>query len=283
MFKIKRNQVIISALVVMIAVAGYLSYVDRKSGTLTADQFATTTQGDESALVLDNSSGQEVPVVNLNNQDQVANTDIANAAATANPVAAANSVGDNSAVNGVAAATASAAASPAAGTSLNNTTAGANNTTGLTSAGSDNSAAAPSTEPGQAVFVNSTSDSSYFVQAKLDQEQTRSKEKDLLTQMINSDNITSTQKTQCADELLTLQNRMEEESSSEAMILAKGFGDSFVSIDNTGVDVVVTQSSLTASEAAQITDIVTRKTGLAISQIKISPVKSVASGVASGE
>lgn len=63
MFSVKRNQVIISALVVMIAVAGYLNYIDRgNKADLTT--MSLTEEGEITALVMDDVTGQEVAVVN---------------------------------------------------------------------------------------------------------------------------------------------------------------------------------------------------------------------------
>jgi len=52
MFVLKRNQIIITALVVMIAVAGYLSWNDTRSGDLTVG-YLLTDQGEVAALIPD--------------------------------------------------------------------------------------------------------------------------------------------------------------------------------------------------------------------------------------
>ena len=77
-----------------------------------------------------------------------------------------------------------------------------------------------------------------------------------------------------ADNLLEIQQRIEKETAAEAMIESKGFSEVYVRIDDNTVDVVVNKSELTDSELAQIMDIVTRKTGMKESQIRISPLKS---------
>jgi len=78
MFKIKRNQVIISALVLMIVVAGYLNYTDRNDQTAPGTSMTLTPQGDISALVLDDITAQELAVVNTTIQKApVTNPDVA--------------------------------------------------------------------------------------------------------------------------------------------------------------------------------------------------------------
>lgn len=128
---------------------------------------------------------------------------------------------------------------------------------------------------GEAVFVNAdaTQSDTYFVQAKLDREQSRAKQKDMLTEMINSSEIDNEQKQQFADGILEIQQRIEKETASEDMIKAKGFKDAYVRIDDETVDVVVDAETIDEQQAAQIEDIVKRKTGYSAEQIKISTLK----------
>ena len=126
---------------------------------------------------------------------------------------------------------------------------------------------------GEAVFVNNSNDTSYFVQAKLEREQARAKQKDILTEMINNTNVDQAKKADAADEMLKIQERIEKETAAEAMIEAKGFKEVYVRIDDDTVDVVVNKAELSESEIAQIEDIVKRKTGASVDKIRISPIK----------
>ena len=128
-------------------------------------------------------------------------------------------------------------------------------------------------DTGAAIYVSTTPDT-YFVQAKLDREQARASQKDMLTEMINNTNVDEAKKQECADNLLEIQQRIEKETAAEAMIESKGFSEVYVRIDDDTVDVVVNKSELSDSELAQIMDIVTRKTGMKESQVRISPLKS---------
>ena len=78
---------------------------------------------------------------------------------------------------------------------------------------------AETTGDGAAVYVSANGNgSAYFAEAKLNREQSRAKEKDILTEMLNNENITEEQKAKCTESKLLLQERMEKESAAEAMI-----------------------------------------------------------------
>ncbi len=128
---------------------------------------------------------------------------------------------------------------------------------------------------GEAVFVNAGIENSdtYFVQAKLDREQSRAKQKDMLTEMINNPKVDESQKQDFAKGILELQQRIEKETASEDMIKSKGFKEAYVRIDDDTVDVVIDCESITEQQAAQVEDIVKRKTGYSSDKIRISALK----------
>lgn len=208
MFMIKRNQVVVTALAVMIAAAGYLNFQESRgsSGSQTALQL--TEEGDVTALV-DYSALPD---------------DIDTADVELDPITAevAETAGD-----------------------------------------------------GAAVFVsaNASDSASYFAEAKLDREQSRAKQKDILTEMLNNENVSQDQKAKCTESMLELQERIEKETAAEAMIESKGFKEAYVRMDDDTVDVVVDQDTLTDAQVAQIEDIVKRKTGMDASKIRISTLQ----------
>ena len=230
---IKRNQVIITALVIMVAVAGYLNYVDSNSPS---NEILLNDEGEVAALVpndslpananIDNNIEPEVGIAltsdeqenKKNNKEKKNNEDKKE---------------DNK------------------------------NKTQKTDA----------SDPGKAVFVNKTVDSSYFVQAKLEREQARAKEKEILDEMINNTNLDESKRGECADEKIQIQKRIEKETAAESMIESKGFSEVYVRMDDNTVDVVVNKETLSEAEIAQIEDIVKRKTGLEPNKIRISTIK----------
>lgn len=200
MFVIKKNQVIITALVLMIGTAGYLNFADNRAA-------------EPSQVVLNDSDD----ITGL-----VPDSDLYGDPLAMEETTPVNSEQDNA---------------------------------------------------GEAVFVNNSNDTSYFVQAKLEREQARAKQKDILTEMINNTNVDQAKKADAADEMLKIQERIEKETAAEAMIEAKGFKEVYVRIDDDTVDVVVNKAELSESEIAQIEDIVKRKTGASVDKIRISPIK----------
>ena len=205
--KLKKNQIVITALVAMIGAAGYLNYIDTHPET---SEVMLTDEGELAAVWEDDA------VLTADENSEIALSD-----------------------------------------SLN---------------GGDTAQADPDTA-GEAVFVNSSNDSSYFMQAKLEREQARSKEKALLNEMLANENVESGEKSTAASAMLEIQQRIERETAAEAMIEAKGFKEVYVRIDDETVDVVVDRNELTDAEVAQIEDIVKRKTGYTSDKIRISPLK----------
>ena len=121
------------------------------------------------------------------------------------------------------------------------------------------------------MFVNSSTDTSYFVQAKLDREQSRAKQKDMLNEMLNNEKATSEQKNEATTAMLQIQKRIEKENAAEDMLKAKGFSEVYVRMDDDTVDVVVDKEKLTDAEIAQIEDTIKRKQGLPADKIRITP------------
>jgi stage III sporulation protein AH len=227
MFVLKRNQIIITALVIMIAVAGYLNYLDTR--VVNSPGIPLTDQGEIAALVPDLSFINEYAFQETGNAWTVDD----------NPaIAVSGAFGDLDFSELVM-----------------------------------NIPETDYTEAGEAVFVNTSRDSSYFVQAKLNREQSRATEKEILTDLINNANVEAAHKAKAADSMLEIQKRIERESAAEAMIESKGFSEVYVRIDDNSVDVVVNKEALTDAEIAQIEDIIKRKTGMSENQIHISPIR----------
>ena len=221
MFAVKKNQVIITALVAMIAAAGYLNYID------------SAPQKANEVMLTDNSD-----IALVGDSNNVAVTD------------------DNPEI--------AAAESTTSGSTSSEKN--EEKTTNFNKAEADSDA-------GAAVFVNSSTDTSYFVQAKLDREQSRAKQKDMLNEMLNNEKATSEQKNEATTAMLQIQKRIEKENAAEDMLKAKGFSEVYVRMDDDTVDVVVDKEKLKDAEIAQIEDTIKRKTGLPADKIRITPFK----------
>lgn len=125
--------------------------------------------------------------------------------------------------------------------------------------------------PGEAVFT-STNGVTVLSDAKLLKEQTRAKNKETLMEIIESTGLTDVQKQEAVDSMVQMTEIAEKEAAAEILLEAKGFSDVVVSINGDAVDVVVNASELTDAQRAQIEDIVKRKTDISAENIVISTV-----------
>lgn len=127
--------------------------------------------------------------------------------------------------------------------------------------------------PGEAVFTASAG-VEILSEAKLLKEQTRAKNKETLMNIIESAGLTDTQKQDAVNSMVEMTQIAEKEAAAEILLEAKGFKDVVVSITGDGADVVVNAQSLSDVQRAQIEDIVTRKTDIAPENIIISTVET---------
>lgn len=125
--------------------------------------------------------------------------------------------------------------------------------------------------PGEAVFTSSTG-MAILSEAKLLKEQTRAKNKETLLEIINSTGLSDEQKQEAVNSMVQMTAIAEKEAAAEILLEAKGFTDVVVSINGNAVDVVVNAASLDDAMRAQIEDIVTRKTDIEPQNIIISTV-----------
>lgn len=126
--------------------------------------------------------------------------------------------------------------------------------------------------PGEAVFTSGTV--SEMSGAKMQKEQTRAQNKETLLEIINNANISDTQKQEAVNSMISMTDIAEKETAAEILLETKGFDDAIVSIDGESVDVVVNTAELTEAQRAQIEDIVIRKTGVSAESIVISTVNA---------
>lgn len=125
--------------------------------------------------------------------------------------------------------------------------------------------------PGEAIYTASQGITT-ISEAKLLKEQTRARNKETLLEIIDNTELEDIQKSEAIQNMISMTNVAEMEMGAEILLEAKGFDDCIVSISETGVDVVVNATELSDADLAQIVDIVKRKTGTNESQIVISTV-----------
>lgn len=128
--------------------------------------------------------------------------------------------------------------------------------------------------PGEAVFTSSPTAITNLADARLLKEQTRARNKENLLEIINNESLTEAQKLEAINSMIALTDIAEREMSAEILLEAKGYENAVVSITGSSADVCVAVTELTEVQCAQIIDIVQRKTGITAENIVITPIQS---------
>jgi len=234
---VKKNQIMITALAIMIAVAGYLNF----AGTRITDEEIMTT-GTDSA-VISNGSSEIMEDTDVAAMFEISDEDMEQAESY--DIESMDSEVVTEQENYL------------------------EKTMEDTMAEMTDEQISETETPGEAVFTSSASLDT-LSGAKLMKEQVRAKNKETLLEIINNVNISEEQKQEAIDGMIALTDIAEKETAAEILLEAKGFEDVVVSITDGMVDVVVNTSELTEAQRAQIEDIVVRKTGIGAENIVIS-------------
>ena len=120
----------------------------------------------------------------------------------------------------------------------------------------------------------STIQSDFIISAKLDREQVRAVNKEMLLEIINNAGLDDASKADAINQMITMTDIAEREAAAELLLEAKGFTDVIVSITDEQADVVVNRENLSDTERAQIEDIIRRKSGISVENITISAVST---------
>ncbi len=134
---------------------------------------------------------------------------------------------------------------------------------------SDNGTDATDGEIGDAVLASTVLGSGFFGNAKLNREQVRAANKEVLQGIINDSQADETSKKTAAESLINMTNDAGLEDELETLLEAKGY-ETVCYINEGKVDIVVNSMSLTDSDVAKIEDVVMRKAGTDASNIVIS-------------
>ena len=128
------------------------------------------------------------------------------------------------------------------------------------------------TPPGEAVLVSTNASPDFFINARVSREQIRAKNKETLMGILESASVSEEDKSKATQEIIKLTSISERENSTETLLEAKGYSDAVVSISDEEVSVIVNAVSLNDQDVAQIEDITKRETGVDIKHIVIAPV-----------
>ncbi|MDE6620321.1 MAG: SpoIIIAH-like family protein [Lachnospiraceae bacterium] len=258
---LRKNQIMITALAVMIAVAGYLNFagtkigeedfisVDGSSSELTyeisdEDMYAISLREDTDGTIQDYASmtGDNTDIMSLDTDDVTITDNYLSSDM--------NAVSDSAIDTSIASDDVSADA--------------------LASNIDESGATVIEQEiPGEAVFT-SASGVSTLAGAKLLKEQTRAQNKESLLEIIQNEDLTEEAKKDAVSSMIALTETAQKESDAQMLLEAKGFTQTVVSISGDSADVMVEAANLTEAQTAQIIDIVQRKTDIAPENIIIT-------------
>ena len=254
----KKNQIIITALAIMIIIAGYLNFsqrgateevnvgdgevldydVDEKTASDNLDDsnlFDFLKQGDDVESLVDENSKSPDEYADISDEDQ------------------AHQISDNGEII----------------TQVDENVqdeAKAETTSGLATDDSNES-----DHPGEAVLVSTKAAPDYFINARISREQLRAKNKETLMGILENASVSEADKSKATQEIINITSISEKENATESLLEAKGYSDAVVSIDE-NVSVVVNATSLNEQDMAQIEDLIKRETGADITEIVIYPV-----------
>ena len=172
MKKIKKNQVIITALAIMIAVAGYINYTGNLSDIISVKD---TKDASSDGVVIDENTGE---IVNNDAEPD-----------------------DNSLM-----------------------------------------------EPGSVMLTSGSSVSDSIIsEAKLNREQLRAKNKEMLMEIVNNESLDEAAKQAAVNKLADISDTSQKEIAAELLLEAKGFSNAVVSVTDGNVDVVINSTKLDLS------------------------------------
>lgn len=260
----KKNQIIITALALMIAAAGYLSYTHSSIGDEGLKQTSAELTEEDYDIVYDET---------LVDADIFTETEVDT---KIDEETAADTKTDDTAADGK-----KTKQEQKKKESTDGGTSDTKNADGSDTAatGSDAAAKDASSEnekisnPGETVLTSTgVSNINFAVEAKLNREQVRSQNKEDLMEVINSTAISDKEKQDAVDKMVTLTDIAQRESDAEMLLEAKGFTDVVVSITEDAADVVLNMGDVTDAKRAQIEDIVKRKTKVSAENIVITPI-----------
>jgi len=268
----KRNQIMITALALMIAIAGYLNFtgkqVDDDVLFTTSAQFeeadAETVEETMNNSLLEDAdiTYDETALYDISDEDDTYYTEIDSLDEDIDTVAGTDGTDDME----LYAQDISEMDDPGLYAQAQDTADAAVETNAEVESGTETADI-----PGEAVFTNTMSVTS-LAEANLIKEQTRSQNKAVLLDIINNENVSEAAKQDAINSMIALTDIAQKECDAMVMLQAKGFSENVVSINGDYADVCIGMNELSQAQIAQIEDIVKRKTGIPAENITISPV-----------
>lgn len=241
----RKNQLVITALALMIAVAGYFSYMNNN-------------MDDGKLQTAAEAANAEVSAGELEEDYDISDEDVLqNEIFTAEEPDGTETVAVTDGSAETAADTEGEPAAEGTGQTVADGTAGAEEVV----------------NPGEAVLTSTTvANIDYASEMKLNREQIRSKNKETLLEIVNNNAISDELKQDAINKMIAMTDIAERENAAEMLLEAKGFTDVVVSITEDSCDVVLNMGEVTDAKRAQVEDIVKRKTNVSAENVIITPI-----------
>lgn len=237
----KKNQLILTVLAVMIAVAGYLTYAGKN-----ADSIYT---------VSDNQANQNVAdgLLDISDED-ILSENIA--------LEQAQALGETEATAEAAAESTAEETQQADATIVDEQA--------LDAQVQEGNGETETGEPGDAILTNADNIANFIAQVQLNRERTRADNKETLNAIIENSTIDEEQKQDAINSLVHMTEIAQLEGEIEDLLSAKGIDNIVATIGDNSVDIVVGMTEITDVQRAQIEEVVKRKANVSASEIVIS-------------
>ena len=121
-----------------------------------------------------------------------------------------------------------------------------------------------------ATAENNYGSDNYFTQSRLDRDKMYSQTLDTYQKIINNENISEDQKSIAQEEISKINKEKNSIMIAENLIKVKGFEDLIIFVNGENVSIIVKAYKLEEKDIAQIQNIITRELGASIENINIS-------------
>lgn len=283
---LKKNRLMITVLALLVAAAGYLNYngaslhrADSENTAQTAEMSAVTEDidsldfdiTDTTALLAENKNAKETAKEGETKDTQTTENEVSGeTVASTLPVESVASETQETKDNGV---LPGKTDTDQKGTSGLSGDTDSESKTKTEAADAKSSTKETTTEtPGETVLTSTAA--AYVTQARLEREQVRSRNREVLQGIIDNKQLSEQEIQDAVESMAVLTDYAEKEAAAETLLEAQGFANTVVSMTGDSVDVVVDAASLNETNRARIEDAVKRKTGVDVDKIVITPVRS---------
>ncbi|WP_027340166.1 SpoIIIAH-like family protein [Halonatronum saccharophilum] len=109
----------------------------------------------------------------------------------------------------------------------------------------------------------------FFIEYRMNRDQARSEQINLLREMINNPNSDKSIKVRAQERLLTITNNIEKEMEIESLIRARGYNDGLALIHDRSVELIIETEGLEREDVIKLGDIISNSTDVRLENITI--------------